>query len=158
MLLQGVLTGKQPGTDAATLDADLGAIVGCAMAADAGQRYASVDALGADLRAFLLGLPLAARTHTPPYLLACFVRRHRAAVLAGALALGIGVSTWQARVAQRARDEARERLAQTRGLVRDIVMRYADTVTYLPGAAGEANNLRRVLLDAAQVGEALAVS
>jgi tetratricopeptide (TPR) repeat protein len=165
-LLHLLLSGERPDAEAAgearrALDADLQAILARALAEQPQARYASVDALAADLRAFQAGQPVAARPHTAGYLAGRFVRRHRAAVAASALALlavvgglgatawqardaaaalalaalvaGLGVSSWQYRRAAAARDDARERLAQTSTLVRDIVMRYADTVTYLPG-------------------------
>jgi eukaryotic-like serine/threonine-protein kinase len=150
-----------PGVPRPLLVGDLDAIVARALAKPLGQRYASVSALADDLRAHLAGLPVSARPRTPVYLATRYLRRNRVAVLASALALlavvaglgatawqardavaalallglvtGLGFSTWQARAAAAARDEARARLAQTSELVRDIVMRYADTVTYLPG-------------------------
>jgi eukaryotic-like serine/threonine-protein kinase len=50
-----------------------------------------------------------------------------------ALVGGLGLVSWQAAEAARARDEAQARLAQTRAIARDIVARYADAVTFLPG-------------------------
>lgn len=150
-----------PGVDRRLLAGDLDSIVLKALAKPLASRYAAVELLTADLRAVLAGQPVSARRHTPVYLAGKFVRRHRVAVAASALAglalvgglgasawqareamaalalaalaISLGVSTWQARRAAAARDEARERLRQTSTLVRDIVMRYADTVTYLPG-------------------------
>ena len=49
-------------------------------------RYASVDALAADLNAYLEGRPVSARNASPGYVLGKFLRRHRWA--AGAAALG----------------------------------------------------------------------
>lgn len=150
-----------PGIDRRRLAGDLDAIVAQALSKEPAARQASVAALAADLRAYLADKPVVARRGGPGYVAGKFMRRHRAAVLAGLLALlvvlaglglgawhtadaiavlalaglvgGFGVSLWQARLAREARDEARSRLAATSGLVRDIVMRYADTVTYLPG-------------------------
>ncbi len=153
--------GADLGVDRRQLAGDIDAIVAKALAKPVAARYASVEPFAADLRAVLEGLPVSARPHTPAYLASRFVRRHRVAVAASALALlavagglgatawqardavaalslaalvaGLGASTWQARRARAARDEARERLGETQTLVRDIVMRYADAVTYLPG-------------------------
>ena len=102
------------------------------------RRYPSVDSLAADLRAYLAGHPVSARAPTLAYVAGKFVRRHRAAAAAGALAVaalgvGLGVAAWQAGEAARARDDAQARLAETRAIARDIVARYADAVTFLPG-------------------------
>jgi tetratricopeptide (TPR) repeat protein len=55
-------------------------------------RYAGVDALAADLKAFLEGRPVSARTASPGYVLGKFLRRHRSAALAAALG-GLGLLT-----------------------------------------------------------------
>jgi eukaryotic-like serine/threonine-protein kinase len=143
------------------LSGDLDAMVLKALAKAPADRYGSVDAMAADVRALLERRPVAARPATPWYVAGRFVSRHRGVVgvtllallavagvlgasawrardAAGALAVlalvaGLGVSSWQARRAAQARDEARQRLAQTGSLVRDVLMRYADMATYLPG-------------------------
>ncbi len=56
------------------------------------RRYASVDALAADVRAFLGGYPVSARPASAAYVLGKFVRRNRWAVLAGGLG-GLGLAT-----------------------------------------------------------------
>ena len=55
-------------------------------------RYAGVDALVADLQAYLDGRPVSARTASPGYVMGKFLRRHRAAALAAALG-GLGLVT-----------------------------------------------------------------
>jgi tetratricopeptide (TPR) repeat protein len=150
-----------PGVPRPALRGDLDAIVARALAKPVRERYASVDALAADLRAALAHRPVSARPHTPAYLLRCVVQRHRGTVAAALLALlavagalgttawqtgeaiaalalaamatGLAASTWQARAASQARDEAQQRLAQTSVLVREVLMRYADMATFLPG-------------------------
>lgn len=140
---------------------DLDAIVLKALAKRPEARYGSVEALAADLRRLLAREPVTARPRTPLYVAGRFVARHRSAVVAwmlalpvmaaalgstawqardaaaalalAALAVGLGASTWQARLAAKARDEARARLAQTGTLVREVLMRYADLATFLPG-------------------------
>ncbi|MBQ0943239.1 serine/threonine protein kinase [Ideonella sp. 4Y16] len=107
-------------------------------------RYPSVDAFAADVRAHLAGLPVSARAPSAGYLLSRFVLRHRAASAAAALAavslvVGAGVAGWQAHVAG-------QRLEQLRGLSRDVVLRYADAVTYLPGGLVVKENLLKGLL------------
>ncbi len=56
------------------------------------RRYASVDALAADIRAFLGGYPVGARPAGAAYLLRKFIARNRWAVAAGSLG-GIGLAT-----------------------------------------------------------------
>lgn len=143
------------------LAGDLDAIVMKALAKSPGDRYGSVELLAADLRAMLAMRPVSVRAGTPVYVAGRFVARNRGTVAASmlallavaaalwsaawqtrdaaaalalaALAVGLGVSTWQARLAGLARDEARQRLAQTSTLVREVLMRYADMATFLPG-------------------------
>ena len=50
-----------------------------------------------------------------------------------ALVLGLFGTAWQAHRAGQALGSVSTRLAQTRSIARDLVMRYADTVMYLPG-------------------------
>jgi tetratricopeptide (TPR) repeat protein len=101
-------------------------------------RYASVEALAADVRAHLDGYPVSARAPRAGYLLHKFVVRNRAAVAAGALGLagllvGLAASVWQGHRATQARDEARQQLAAVKRITTDLVFRYGDTVTTLPG-------------------------
>lgn len=72
----------------AGLPADLQALVACATAERPERRYATVDALAADVRAFLDQRPLAAVGHRPGYRLRRFVRRNRSGVL---VAVGVAV-------------------------------------------------------------------
>ena len=153
--------GVDAGVERRRLAGDLDAIVLKALAKAVPDRYPTVQALADDLRAHLQIRPVAARPRSALYVSGRFARRHRGAVAAAGLALmvlaaavgltawqardavialavlslaaGVGVSGWQARQARAARDEARARLAETSGLVRDVVMRYADVVTFLPG-------------------------
>jgi len=102
------------------------------------RRYASVDAMAADIRASLAGFPVSARPPTWRYVGAKFVARHRAPVAAAmlaslALVVGAGVAAWQAHEARQARDEARQRLADVRGVTHELVFRFGDGIAYLPG-------------------------
>lgn len=71
----------------AGLDRDLRAIIERARASDPARRYATVDALAADVRARIGHRPVAARAHTPAYVIGRFVRRHVIASLAGVMTL-----------------------------------------------------------------------
>ena len=102
------------------------------------RRYASVDAFQADVRAFLNGYPVSARAPSAAYVWAKFVGRNRVAVAASAAAAlallgGLAVSAWQAEQARLARDEAQARLVDIRSITRDLVFRFGDSVSYLPG-------------------------
>jgi serine/threonine-protein kinase len=83
---------------------DLQAIIEMAVREEPERRYASAEALAADLRRFVDGLPVLARKGTATYRLRRFVRRHRAGVFAAAaVALatiaGVAGTLWQARLA-----------------------------------------------------------
>lgn len=68
-------------------DRELQAIIACATAADPAGRYASADALAADVRAWTGGFPVTAVKAGRGYAARKFVRRHLAAVAAAGLAL-----------------------------------------------------------------------
>lgn len=77
-------------------------------------RYASVNALGDDLRRFTDGRPITARTATFSYLTSRFIRRHRlssAAVLTALLSLGAGSG-----VAMKQADLARQEKHQSEAM------------------------------------------
>jgi hypothetical protein len=102
------------------------------------ERYASVDALAADVRAFLAGQPVSAHPPSRLYLAGKFLRRHRLPAGLAALALlslvgGLGATAWQAHQARLARDAAQAQLAAVKTITRELVFRYGDTTTTLPG-------------------------
>ncbi|MFZ2988296.1 serine/threonine-protein kinase, partial [Ideonella sp.] len=120
------------------LEGDLDNILLKALEKAPERRYASVDALQADVGAFLSGYPVSARSASKTYLLSKFVARNRAAVAASVAALlalvgGLGLTAWQAEQARLARDEAQARLVDIRNITRDLVFRFGDSVSYLPG-------------------------
>jgi serine/threonine-protein kinase len=88
------------------------AIVARACAEQPGQRYASVEALQADLRRFHLHLPLHARERAPGYVLAKLVRRRWPWVLAGAGALGLSAAFTLRLVQERDRAVLAEAMAR----------------------------------------------
>jgi len=94
------------------LGRDADAILQLALRKTPGERYPSAEALGEDLRRLVTGQPLLARPGSRAERLRKFVRRNRAAVLAGALAVaagvtGVGATLWQAQrtLVQRERAE-----------------------------------------------------
>ena len=115
------------------------------------QRYPSVDALIADVRAHLAGFPVSARAPLPGYLIGKFIGRHRVASAAVALgvaglAVGLGASLWQGQRAAAARDLAQSRLTQIRDITHDVVLRYGDALTYLPGGLAVKEDLLKGLI------------
>lgn len=114
-------------------------------------RYASVEAFAADVRAYLGGYPVSARAPSPAYVLDRFIRRHQGASLLVGLTvlsvlLGLAGTTWQAERATRARHAAEERLGEVRDITRDVVLRYGDAVTFLPGGLAVKEELLKGLL------------
>lgn len=136
-LAQAVL--DEAPTTPAGLPGDLAPILLKALEKDPARRYASVDALAADLRAHLAGYPVSARAPTPGYRLARFVGRNRLAVGLAGLALlaltgGLVGTLTQMRTAQAAQARAEARFAQLRELSRQLVFRYHDEIATLPGS------------------------
>ncbi|MDC8785588.1 serine/threonine-protein kinase [Roseateles koreensis] len=91
------------------LRGDLDTIVLKALSKDAEDRYATVEALAADLRRHLDGEPVLARAPSWRYVADRFVRRHRIGVSATALAAMIllGSTGWALMSSHQARSEAR---------------------------------------------------
>ena len=113
------------------LGGDLGVVILKAMAADPEQRYDSVAAFAADLRAVRNVRPVSAREATTWYQLATFVRARKlpvalavAAVLS--LAVGLTVALWQTRVAH---DRFQDLHAFSQAMMGDVYDALAD----LPG-------------------------
>ncbi|MEO8505772.1 MAG: protein kinase [Acidobacteriota bacterium] len=114
------------------LSADLDAITLQAMRKDPRRRYASADQLSEDLRRYLTGLPVLARRDSLGYRMRKFVGRHRAGVVAAALAAvallaSTGVAVEQARVARR-------HFAEVRRLANSFLFEFHDAIQDLPGA------------------------
>lgn len=91
------------------LRGDLDAIVLKALAKQPDERYATIDAMAADLRRHLAGEPVLARPPSLRYRAGRFVARHRWAVGASALAVLalLGTTGWALVAADAARKEAR---------------------------------------------------
>jgi len=93
------------------LRGDLDNIVAKALKKAPAQRYANAAEFADDLRRYLNHEPVAARPDGAAYRVGKFLRRHRVgvaagALVAGALAAGLGVALWQAREAERQRVQA----------------------------------------------------
>jgi tetratricopeptide (TPR) repeat protein len=151
----------------ATLDGELEAIVERSIAPEPERRYQSAGELAADLRRYLEGEPVHARSASALYLLRKWIARHRGVsvlllLLLGASATYAGAAVLQARrlveqrnraedartAAERSEQEARRRSEQTRAmlefLLRDVLMP-AD-----PRKSGQHPSLTEVLVNAAR--------
>lgn len=132
---------------------DLDAIVLKAMRKEPEQRYESVLALAADLAAYRNGLPVAASVGSRAYRARKFVRRHRAAVAAGAagvlLLAGWAVTaSVQNRALTRERDRVQSEAART-GAIRDyLVGMFEVSDPFRPDPYGGDSTSARELLDA----------
>ncbi|MBL8343050.1 MAG: serine/threonine protein kinase [Rubrivivax sp.] len=125
------------------------------------RRYGSVDAMAADVQAFLDQRPVSARAASAGYVVARFVQRNRWAVVAGALgalglvtglvaaivqgqaavalgavgmAAGLAIALVQVRQAARARDDAQARFEDLRRLAHHVLFDYHDLVEPLAGS------------------------
>ena len=120
------------------LEGDLDNILLKALEKPIERRYPSVDALAQDVRRYLDGYPVSARAPSSAYVAAKFVGRHGAGVALAGVALlavlgGLAGTAWQAHRAELALGSAQQRLADIRTLSKDVLMRFGDAVTYLPG-------------------------
>ncbi|MEM7357294.1 MAG: tetratricopeptide repeat protein, partial [Acidobacteriota bacterium] len=107
------------------LDRDLDTIAQQAIQVEPERRYASAAALAEDLERYDRGEPVRARPTSAVYRAGKFLRRHRVAVAAAVLVLlsllgGLGVALWQAQVASRERDVARQE-SQISSQVKDFM-------------------------------------
>ena len=114
------------------LAGDLDNVILRALEADPQRRYESAAQLSEDIRRYLEHEPVLARPQTRGYRAMKFVRRHRGGVSAAAAVVmalggGLGVSLYQARVAE-------ARLQQVRSLADTLVFDVHDAVRDLPGA------------------------
>ncbi|MBL8138666.1 MAG: serine/threonine protein kinase [Acidobacteria bacterium] len=106
---------------AAQLAGDLDAIVARALHKAPAQRYASVEALAADIRAALEHRPVSARPQTWRYVVGRFVGRHRwatAAAVTAAVAVSAAAVLFSAQAARLA--EERDRTARERDTARQV--------------------------------------
>ncbi|MBL8860686.1 MAG: SUMF1/EgtB/PvdO family nonheme iron enzyme [Planctomycetes bacterium] len=120
-VLAAVLHGPPPALSAIApgADPDLVAICRQAMERDAGRRYADMEALASDLRAWQERRPIVAAEPSFLHALALFCARHRAAVTTAAVALALllvstGLYVWRITQESRAKEVARAE-AQRRG-------------------------------------------
>jgi len=145
--------GESPESLARALDGSLGAIVHACLRRDPASRYASIEALGNDLRAWLDDRPVSAASPGRAQRTRLWLRRNRAlaasvtAVLC-ALVAGTGIALWQA---HEAREQAR--IAERESASARAVMAFlSDTLAAAsPDQAMDTEVSVRQLLDHARV-------
>lgn len=130
---------------ARALRGDLDTIVAKAMHPEPRQRYASVEALAADLRRHLAGEPVLARAPLWRYRAGRFIGRHRLGLsaLTGvllALSAGLAASTWQWREA-----EAQRRMATAQMARSEAAADFASTVVLNAVDRGQPVTLQALL-------------
>lgn len=129
-------------------DRELRAIITRASARDPEHRYASVEALAADIEAWRGGRPVTAFSGARTYAVRKFVSRHGRFVFAGCatfvlLAAALGV-TLQANVrAERARIQAEARFQQTRAIANSLLFEVFDEVSATAGSTRAREMLAR---------------
>lgn len=134
----------QPGAN----ERELRAIIHRATADDPAQRYASVDALVADVQALRANRPVAAFSESRRYALRKFAARHRIALVASVgafLAISTAlVATLEANVrAERERADAEARFEQTRAIAKTMLFDVFDDVSAVVGSTQARESLAR---------------
>lgn len=125
------LSPQLPPQRARRLRGDLDNILAKALAKDPTRRYASVQQLADDLEAHRRGFPVRARPDSLAYRLRKFASRHRVAsvtatVAMAALVVALGVTVWQARIAERRFDDLH-------ALAHAVVFDVNDSLATIPG-------------------------
>ncbi len=144
------------------LSGDIDTVLAKALRKDAGQRYASVESMVADIQRHLAGEPVLARPVGRWVRSVKFVRRHRlevgaAAAVVVAMLSGAGISIWQARVAV-AQAVVAQREAQRAKAVQSVLLNiFQANSVQQPDPIRARQTTARELLDigAAQAAESL---
>jgi serine/threonine protein kinase/tetratricopeptide (TPR) repeat protein len=128
-----------PTTLSRQIRGDLDWIVMKAIEKDRTRRYESASAFGDDIQRHLRHEPVSAGPPSATYRARKFVRRNRALVsgvvaVSLAVILGLAGTTWQAQVAERARDRAAVRDEDGRALARAMLGDISGEITRLAGA------------------------
>ncbi len=138
---------------------DLDTIVLTALRKRPARRYATVEQLAEDLRRYLHGLPILARSDRFSYRAGRFISRHRAAVVttalvASSLVAATVVATGQAHRAHQARQRAELQQARASQIATFMEDLFESSDPYRP--TGQAQTVREILdQGAASIGEEL---
>jgi hypothetical protein len=129
---------RRPSAIAPELRGDLDNILLKALEKDPDRRYAHVEEFANDIRRHLEGHPILARPASHWYRAGKFARRNKFAVVmasavAIALAVGLFVALWQARVARREREIAERRFEMAREVAGSLLFEVHDAIEELAG-------------------------
>ena len=121
------------------LKGDLDNIVLKTLRKEPTRRYGSVEQLAEDIRRHLCGLPVMATPDSASYRVSKFVHRHNAGVAAAALiavavAGGVGATLREARIAVLQRARAERRFSDVRKLANSFLFEFDDAIKNLPGS------------------------
>ena len=121
------------------VEVDLRSICARAMAEDPAQRYASVDALDADIERWLNGVPVRAHGRAWGYVTGRFLTRHRTGVISAAVAVLVLIGAAIAMAimyvhAEHARAQAEENFNDVRALSRYVLFDVYDRLESVPRA------------------------
>jgi tRNA A-37 threonylcarbamoyl transferase component Bud32 len=123
------------------LRGDLDNIVLMALRKEATRRYASMQALVADMDALLEGRPVSARAPSLPYLASKWVRRNRLKVLVPAMVLLAAGAAWYLTATSARRTEQRQAIAEARGKVDEKGTRAAELARDAAGSSDALSDL-----------------
>ncbi len=132
------------------LEGDLDNIVLMALRKEPQRRYGSVEQMSTDIQRYLADLPVSASADTLRYRASKFVRRHRAAVVAGVaiafvLFAGMGATLYEAHIARMQEIRAEKRFNELRKIANSLMFEIYDSVHDLPGST----SARKLLVDRA---------
>jgi serine/threonine protein kinase len=121
------------------LGGDLDQIVLRAIRKEKDRRYSSVEQLSEDIGRYLEGRTVLARKGTLSYRASKFVKRHKAGVIAAALAVltliaGMGAIIRESRLERAQRARAERRFNDVRDLANSLMFDINDSIANLPGA------------------------
>ena len=132
---------KAPAPQKSSLPRDLEFVLAKALRQEPEERYPSVPAFADDIRAFLEGYPVRARSEDAWYRVRRFARRHRLAVAAAVLALaGLSLGLYGA---NRERNVAQRRFLQ----VRQLASQFLELDSGVRGSSGATNARNRIVSD-----------
>ncbi len=122
-----------------SLKGDLDNIILKSLKKEPDRRYLSAEQFSEDIRRHLEGLPVKARPDTFSYRTSKFIKRNKIGVAAASLIFlsligGIIGTTYQATIAQQQRNRAEKRFADLRQLSSNLIFKYNDGISNLPGA------------------------
>lgn len=128
---------------------ELESISAMALRKEPERRYASVEQFAEDIRRFLDGRPVLAFPDSFRYRATRWIKRHRTAAIAAAIAIvgllgGLAVALYQAQVARAHAARAERRFGEVRKLAKAILFEHYDLIRELPGATKAKESMAKV--------------